>query len=80
MPDFTSVLHDACRLSEIERLQLIDALWETLPADVDLPLDESWGPELERRVAEIEAGTARTVPWETIRTEALARLTDDRPH
>ncbi len=76
MPDYVSVLHDAGRLSEAERLQLIDALWDTLPADAALPLDEAWEPTLARRVAEIEAGTAKTIPWETIREEALARLTD----
>ncbi len=80
MPDFTSVLHDARRLSEAERLQLIDALWDTLPPDSDLPLDEAWEPELARRVEEIEAGTAKTVPWETIRAEALARINHDEPH
>jgi putative addiction module component (TIGR02574 family) len=37
-------------------------------------LSEAWAPELERRVAALEAGTAKTVPWETIRAEALERI------
>ncbi len=74
MADYLSVLNDVRQLSEAERLQLIDALWEMIPADADLPLHEAWGPELERRVAAVEAGTAKTVPWETIRAEALARI------
>lgn len=74
MADYSSVLNDARQLSEAEQLQLIAALWEMVPEDAELPLHEAWGPELERRVAAIEAGTAQTVPWETIRTEALARI------
>lgn len=37
-------------------------------------LSEAWAPELERRVAALELGIAKTVPWETIRAEALARI------
>jgi putative addiction module component (TIGR02574 family) len=74
MIDFNSVLNDARRLSESERLRLIDALWESVPDDANLPLDEAWAAELERRVAEIQSGAVETVPWETIRAEALARI------
>jgi putative addiction module component (TIGR02574 family) len=74
MIDFNSVLNDARRLSESERLRLIDALWESVPDDANFPLDEAWAAELERRVAEIQSGAVETVPWETIRAEALARI------
>lgn len=74
MVDFNSVLSEAQQLSAEDRLRLIDALWELIPPEADLPLHEDWAPELERRVAAIEAGTATTVPWSTIRNEALARI------
>jgi len=74
MADFNSVLDDARRLPPEERLKLIDALWESVPADLDVALHPDWAPELERRVAAIEAGTAETIPWATIREEALARI------
>jgi len=74
MPEYLSVLNEARQLSEADRLLLIDALWETVSGDANLPLHEAWAPELERRVAEIEAGTAKTVAWETVRDEALARI------
>jgi putative addiction module component (TIGR02574 family) len=74
MPDFNTVLDDARRLPPDDRLRLIDALWESVPADLDVPLHPDWAPELERRVAAIEAGTATTIPWTTIREEALARI------
>jgi putative addiction module component (TIGR02574 family) len=74
MADYSSVLNDALQLSEPERLKLLDALWEMIPADADLPLHPSWGPELERRVAALETGAAETIPWEKIRAEALDRI------
>ena len=74
MVDFNSVLSEAQQLSAEDQLRLIDALWDLVPPDADIPLHEDWAAELERRVAEIEAGDAATVPWTTIRKEALARI------
>jgi putative addiction module component (TIGR02574 family) len=74
MATFDSVLDDARGLPPEDRVKLIDALWESIPSDLDVPLHPDWAPELERRVAAIEAGTATTIPWTTIRQEALARI------
>lgn len=78
--DFNSVLNDARQLSDAERLRLIDALWDSVPDDADLPLHRAWAAELERRVAAIESGAAKTVPWETVRAEALARIGHGSSH
>ena len=40
----------------------------------ELPLHESWGPELERHLAVIELDTAPTTPWEQVRAEMLALI------
>ena len=45
-----------------------------VPPDADVPTHADWGPELEKRVAEIESGTATSVSWSKIRDEALARI------
>ena len=76
MLNFESVLVEAKQLSADDQLRLIDALWDTVPDDAALPLHPDWAAELERRVAAIRAGTATTVPWTTIRNEALARIGD----
>jgi putative addiction module component (TIGR02574 family) len=75
--DFNAVLDAAQQLNPQDRLRLIDALWDTVPADAAVPLHEDWGPELERRVAAIEAG-ALIVPWSKIRDEALARISQGK--
>lgn len=74
MTDFSSILSAAQKLPEDERLRLIDALWESVPADRDAPFSEEWESEIERRVAELVAGTATTIPWSRIREEALTRM------
>jgi putative addiction module component (TIGR02574 family) len=74
MTDFDTVLSAAQRLPDDERLRLIDALWDSIPVEAEAPLPEEWIREIERRVAELDTGTAETLPWSRIRDEALARL------
>ena len=74
MSDFNYVLSAAQGLPEKDRLRLIDALWESVPPDSEAPFSDEWAGEIERRVAELDAGTAKTVPWSQIRDEALARI------
>lgn len=74
MSDFNSVLTAAQSLSTQDQLRLIDALWEFVPPDGEAPFSNDWASEIERRVAELDAGTAQTVPWSQIRDEALARI------
>jgi len=74
MSDFGAILSAAQRLPEEDRLRLIDALWDTVPADREAPFSDQWAREIERRVAELDSGTAQTVPWSRIREEALGRI------
>ena len=74
MTDFETVLSAARQLPDKDRLRLIDALWDSVPADADLPFSDEWTREIERRVAELDGGTTQTVPWAQIRDEAMGRL------
>jgi putative addiction module component (TIGR02574 family) len=74
MSDYQSVLVDAQKLAQTDRIRLIEALWDTIPPDAEVPFSEDWQREIERRAQELEDGTAVTVPWETVRREAMARI------
>jgi putative addiction module component (TIGR02574 family) len=74
MVDFNAIFDAAQQLHAADRLRLIDALWDTVPADADLPLHDDWGAELEKRVAAIHSGEAALIPWTEIRQAALARI------
>lgn len=74
MDTYQSVLDAAAQLPTDDRLRLIEALWDSVPANVEIPLHPEWEQKLMHRVAAIENGTAITIPWSTIRDEALARI------
>ena len=74
MSDFSSVLNAAQKLPEQDRLRLIDALWDSVPPESEAAFSEEWIAEIQRRVAELDAGTAKTIPWSQIRDEALGRI------
>ena len=73
MSDFQSILSSASQLPVDERLDLIDALWQTVPEEALPPLSAEWLAEIQRRSAEIDAGSVKTIPWEQVRREAFRR-------
>jgi putative addiction module component (TIGR02574 family) len=73
MSNYENLLADAGRLPVVERIQLIEALWDTVPAEGRPPLSDEWIEEIRRRSAEYDSGSVQTVPWERIRSDALRR-------
>jgi len=73
VPNYETLLADASLLPVVDRIQLIEALWDTLPADALPPLTEEWLAEVQRRSAEFDAGSVQATPWEQIRADALRR-------
>jgi putative addiction module component (TIGR02574 family) len=74
MSDYQSLFADASQLPIGERVQLIEALWDTLPEEAVPPLSDEWRAEIERRSAEFDAGLALPIPWEQVRSEAMQRI------
>ena len=63
------------RLSNAERLQLVDEILEELSDDRELPpLTESQRQELDRRLAALEGNPSKGSPWEEVEARVLARL------
>jgi len=74
MNRYSAVLAAAQQLANDDRVRLIDALWATLPPESKTGIPEEWACEIERRVAELDAGTAETIPWSKVRDDALATV------
>jgi putative addiction module component (TIGR02574 family) len=72
--DFRDVFRDATELSEDERAALAGLLIESLEGDPDPDVEAAWAAEIERRVAELDAGSVKTIPWEEVRQRLLDRL------
>ena len=63
------------RLSIEERLQVADAIWDSVMHEVETsPLPEWQRAELERRLAESRANPDAVRPWSDVEAEALARV------
>jgi putative addiction module component (TIGR02574 family) len=55
------------RLSTAEKVELIDALWESLEGDVPALTDEQRA-ELDYRVARYQGNPSDVIPWEQVKT------------
>ena len=69
----TELFAKASILSDEKRTTLTNLLIESLKSEVDSDVEEAWRVEIERRVAELDSGTAQTVPWEVLKAELLRR-------
>jgi putative addiction module component (TIGR02574 family) len=72
--DFNEIFRDATELSEHDRATLAGLLIESLAGEPDPGVEAAWAAEIERRLAELDAGTVKTVPWEEVRQRLLDRL------
>jgi len=76
----TELLKKALTLSAEERAQLVDSLLESLdePREDSAVIEAAWNEEIARRIADLDSGKAKTIPWEEVRLRASAKLTHGR--
>ena len=66
-------------LSVAERIQLVEDLWDSIALetpDEALPLSPELAAELDRRIADIDAGREKTYSWDEVKT----RIRKDKMH
>jgi len=61
----------AMDLSEQDRAELVGLLLESLDMGTDLGAEAEWLQEIERRVAELDAGTVKSIPWADVRARVF---------
>jgi putative addiction module component (TIGR02574 family) len=64
-PETSELLKRALALSVDERAALANTLLDSLET-ADASVEEAWDEEVARRIADLKAGKAVTVPWEQI--------------
>jgi len=74
--DVTTLFRDASELSERDRATLAGLLIESLEAEPESDVAAAWSAEIQRRVADIDSGKIKTIPWEEVRRRLLDRLND----
>lgn len=65
------IVEDILKLPHDEQLRLYDELSVKINSEDDY--DDAWKAEIERRTADIDAGTAITYSWEEVEAELRAK-------
>jgi putative addiction module component (TIGR02574 family) len=74
-PDVSDILKRALALPVDERAALANTLLDSLEMP-NQSLDEAWDEEVARRMQDLKAGKAVTVPWEQLHRELLAMVNE----
>jgi putative addiction module component (TIGR02574 family) len=80
-PEVSEILKRALALPVEERAVLANTLLDSLEPrsleTADQSVEEAWDEEVARRIADLKAGRAVTVPWEQLHRELLAMVSND---
>ena len=71
--DAAEILKEALALPTEARAALAGSLLDSLDTDVDEDAEAAWATEVNRRVAELDSGAVKTVPWAEVRRRLAAR-------
>ena len=74
-PEVSDLLKRALSLPPEERTALANTLLDSIEPAQD-SVEEAWDKEVARRMKDLEAGRAVTVPWEELRLQLLATLNE----
>ena len=79
-PEVSDLLKRALTLSADERAALANSLLDSLETTdqsvQDQSVQEAWDAEVARRMEDLKAGKAVTVPWEQLHRELLALVNE----
>jgi len=75
--ELEQIVRAALSRSEVDRVQLVDALISTLEPEDAGPLDDALLTEVERRSNEVDAGTVVLTAWEDVKAHARNRSRSD---
>ena len=74
-PEISDLLKRALALSVDERAALANTLLDSL-VGTEESVQEAWDTEVARRIKDLKAGKAVTVPWEELHRELLAMVNE----
>ncbi len=72
----SKVLQDALALTAEQRLDLAAELLASVDGEPPEAWEAAWRAELDDRMAEVETGAVKPVPWADARARLRARLAD----
>jgi putative addiction module component (TIGR02574 family) len=76
--EVSKLLQMALSLSVEEQEALAESLISSLGDRVDEDVQIAWETEVAKRIAELDSGKVRTIPWKEVRRRNLAKRPDGR--
>ena len=73
-PEVAKLLERALSLSVKEQEALADSLISNLGGKIDEGVLAAWDEEIKKRIADLDSGNAKTIPWTEVRRRNLAKL------
>jgi putative addiction module component (TIGR02574 family) len=73
-PDVSELLKKALALPAEARAALAGSLLDSLDDTIDVSAEDEWNQEIARRIAELDSGKVKPIPWEEARRQVLAIL------
>ena len=77
-PSVVELFNQAADLPEEDRATLAGLLIESLDTEIDDGVEQAWQAEVQRRLSELDSGSVKTVPWESVRARILKRPHDSQ--
>jgi putative addiction module component (TIGR02574 family) len=68
------LLEQALRLPIQQRIELAEALFDSVDEEDPAALEAAWAEEIKQRIEEIQNGTVETIPAEEVMAEMRARF------
>jgi putative addiction module component (TIGR02574 family) len=72
--EVSKILEQALALTVEEQQALAESLISNLSGKVDQQIVAAWDDEVKKRIADLDSGKAKTIPWEEVRQRNLAKL------
>lgn len=69
----TQLLDQAHKLSVDERIELVEAIWDSIAVSKSVPLTATQKAELDRRLADHRTNPDDVISWAEIKNDAIAK-------
>jgi putative addiction module component (TIGR02574 family) len=74
----SEILKEALALPPDARASIADSLLDSLDQEIEAGASEQWEREIQRRIAEVESGSVKTISWSDAREHLMSRLRDEQ--
>ncbi len=75
--DASRLLAEALRLPPADRADLAAELIESLDDTADDDADAAWDAQIQDRIAQLDAGAVKTIPWAQVRRRIMGAIKRD---